>query len=249
MQNNSFIIAAIIFLFLSNKLTIFLLNKSIISSFSLTKNTRIRLRVRLNDKIENGMLMSKTCATLVFLTVSVLRNIKSSFPQPYVLIICYLFIKGISEELKFKNCFQDDYIHTYTHIFFNEEIENVFFVMSLTLRSRSTSLSSAPPYLPLFVSPHLHHPLLSPNIRISLAKKIPWHAMVNKTHQHWCEEFRAGQLVGTFVMPQTGTTYSGPLRDSLEISWCHGAEEAALGGVEQVNLSMREGGLKTKFTV
>lgn len=69
-------------------------------------------------------------------------------------------------------------IHTF---FFNEEIENVFFVMSLTLRSRSTSLSSAPPYLPLFVSPHLHHPLLSPNIRISLAKKIPWHAMVNKT--------------------------------------------------------------------
>lgn len=60
MQNNSFIIAAIILLFSKNKLTIFLLNKSIISSFSLTKNIRIRLRVRLNDKIENGMLMSKT---------------------------------------------------------------------------------------------------------------------------------------------------------------------------------------------
>lgn len=60
MQNNSFIIAAIILLFSKNKLTIFLLNKSIISSFSLTKNIRIRLRVRLSDKIENGMLMSKT---------------------------------------------------------------------------------------------------------------------------------------------------------------------------------------------
>ena len=46
-------------------------------------------------------------------------------------------------------------------------------------------------------------------------------------------------MVGTFVMPQTGTTYSGPLRDSLEISWCHGAEEAALGGVEQVGETLK----------
>lgn len=39
-------------------------------------------------------------------------------------------------------------------------------------------------------------------------------------------------MIGTFVMPQTKTTYSVPLRDYVEISWCPGAEEAALGGVE-----------------
>ena len=78
MQNNSFIIAAIIFLFLSNKLTIFLLNKSIISSFSLTKNTRIRLRVRLNDKIENGSKKHQNICCKLLKIKNVMRKLKIS---------------------------------------------------------------------------------------------------------------------------------------------------------------------------
>lgn len=91
-------------------------------SFSLTKKkkkTRIRLRIRLSDKIDNLILMSKNCATLIFLTVYALfeayevifsiafcSNYVLSFYQRDKWILFFKRKKEASRRIKiFKNCF------------------------------------------------------------------------------------------------------------------------------------------------